>query len=250
MPLKYSVAMLTAAPVVAEVDAAVAVERLGRLGAGMRNPAPVVQGLAKAMRQHVKTAFAVGGFPTAWAPNKLNTVVAKGHSKPLHRARGSSGIEDATRVVVGYVGGEYQVTASTSAIGRFHQEGRSGPWTIQAKDPRHPLAFMVAGERLRGGGTVVNLGDGGPAVRAAFRARRARAQARRARTGRGSIPGRPGAVGVFALKVTHPGYPARPFMPPVDPSTSDGAAFLGKHWRKPLGEYLFGVYYGTRAVGR
>ncbi len=240
MPLAYNVNVFRQAPITTELDSAPVREKLARLGAGMRNPLPVLNGLAGAMRQHVKTQFALGGNP-AWKPNALNTVVAKGHSKPLFRSKSSSGIEAATHVTLSQAGSEYAIVASTSAIGRFHQEGRTGPWTIEPKNAPF-LAFVVAGER-RGGRTLT-----GREGLAAFRARRSRALARRRETGRGQIPGRPGAVGVFALKVTHPGYPARPFMPPVDPATAEGAAFLQRYWRTPLGEWLFGVYFGAVAL--
>lgn len=231
MPLAYQAKVFQAAPLTVDVNAAQAQAMLARLAAGMRNPRPVVEGVATAIRQHVKTQFAVGGNPQ-WVPNKLNTVVAKGHSKALFRGKGRSGIEAATVTTVEEKGQDLAITTRTSAIGRFHQEGRKGPWIIEAKKAPF-LSFIVAGERV-GGGVVVNLGAGRPAVRAAFRARRSSAQARRARTGRGVIPGRPGAHRVFVFRVTHPGYPARPFMPTIDD------AFLQKHWRTPLRAYLFG----------
>jgi hypothetical protein len=232
MPLAYNVRAFQSAPLTAELDARAATETLARLGAGMRNPAPVVNGLAGAMRQHVRTQFAVGGNP-AWVPNKLNTVAAKGHSKPLHGGRGKSGIEQSTRITVSEVGRELSITIHTSAIGRFHQEGRKGPWTI-APHGNYPLRFQVAGVTV--GGRTLTGREG----LAAFRARRSRALARRRATGRGQIPGRPGAVTVYALSVQHPGYPARPFLPPVNPNTPAGDAFLQQHWRTPLRAYLFG----------
>jgi phage gpG-like protein len=237
MPLAYNVRAFQAAPVSVEVNAKPAVEKLARLGAGMRNPAPVVRGLASAMRQHIRTAFAVGGFPQQWVPNRPNTIAAKGHSRVLHRTlgRGRSGLEAATTVTVSEVGREVGITMHTSALGRFHQEGRKGPWTIAPRNAPF-LSFLVAGS---GGQT-------GAAGRAAFRSSRARAQARRARTGRGSVPGRLGAVRVYALSVQHPGYPARPFLAPVDPATPQGDAFLQKHWRTPLRAYLFASAEGKK----
>jgi len=232
MPLSYNVRAFYVAPVSTEVEAAAARETLARFGAGMRNPGPVVAQLAAAMRQHVRTQFAVGGNPQ-WVPNRLNTVAAKGHSKVLHGGRGRSGIEAATSITVSEVGSEIGITVKTSAIGRFHQEGRKGPWTI-APHGNYPLRFQVAG--VREGGRTLTGREG----LAAFRERRSRALARRRATGRGQIPGRPGAVTVYALSVQHPGYPARPFLPPVDPNTQAGAAFLQRNWRTPLRAYLFG----------
>lgn len=239
MPLAYNVRAFQSAPLVVGVNAKPALEKLARLGAGMRNPGPPVRGLARAMQQHIHTAFAVGGFPTAWVPNRPNTIAAKGHSKPLWRSRSGNGIEAATRVVVSEVGREFGITIHTSAVGRFHQEGRKGPWIIRPRNAPF-LAFTVAGERV--GGRTLTGAEG----RAAFQKRRGRAQTRRARTGRGSIPGRPGSVRVFAQRVVHPGYPARPFLPPMDPATAAGNAFLQKHWRTPFRAYIFGAAQGRR----
>lgn len=182
---------------------------MAALNAGMRDPSPVVQAMAASMRQHVKTQFALGGNPM-WVPNRPNTVAGKGHSKPLHgRVRNRSGIKDATSVVTSQVGRQHHVTLHTSWLGRLHNEGRKGPWVIAPKRGG-VLRFVVAGPSSRGG----------------------RSQA----AGRSS---RGGPTVAFAAWVVHPGYPARPFIPVLDD------AWLQKHWRTPIREYLFGRVAGV-----
>lgn len=218
MPLSYNVRIAVQAPVQVTVDAAQASRTLARMAAGMRNPRPVVESMAKAVRQGIKTQFAVGGNP-AWKPNAPNTVAAKGSSKPLHGGRGTSGIEKATHVDVVEQGKSFTIVVRTSALGRYHNYGR-GVSVHQAKWLIKPvraaaLRFFVA--------------EG----RGSFRKSRSRAQANRRAGGRSSVPGRPGPKPAFAMHVWHPGYPARRFVPVID------QAWLQRNWRGPVRRYLF-----------
>jgi phage gpG-like protein len=179
---------------------------------GNRPVEPVVRHFARALRGSIDDDFKAGGrAPFVWKPNRLNTIVAKGHGRILQR---TGGLRRGIRVTYESAGKGYAIRVSSPFPGELHQQGRPGGWTIRAK-PGKLLRFVVAEEHSD------------------FIVRRRKAQQqRRAGNTRVKIPSRPGPKVVFARVVHHPGFPARKFVVLRQ-------ALIATEWRAPLRNYLF-----------
>lgn len=154
---------------------------------------PYVFALAKGIKADIRRQFQVGGDPS-WAPLRPNTVAGKKFfhkpSATLGGIRGglfrsgsaAKGIAVAVERTV--VGKEWRISVLASKIARFHQEGRTGPWTITAKRAAY-LSFPIAASYT--------------GARSSLKSRKvSKATAK---------------VGWAKKKsVQHPGYPARPFV--------------------------------------
>ena len=196
-------------------DVLTSFERIqSRLRFGKRDVTPVVHYFAKALRSSIDDDFKVGGrSPFVWKPNRINTIVAKGHGRILQR---TGGLRRGIKVRVDSSGAPkgYTIRVSSPFPGELHQQGRPGPWLIKPRNARM-LRFVVAEDRSD------------------FLVRRRKAQTqRKAGNLRAKIPSRPGPKVVYARVVHHPGYPARKFVVVRD-------NLLRLKWRWPLRRFLF-----------
>lgn len=186
-----------------------------RLGRVTRPIKPLVESFAAALRKSIDTDFALGGrAPFPWAPNRPNTIAAKGHGRILEGKNGPR-MRRGVRVTPTQLGGDQHFETSVHAPfpGSIHQNGAPGPWVIRPKNPGGFLVFRVAEDR------------------AVFSARRKTAQAKRRAGQTVKVPSRPGSRLVFARQVIHPGLPQRKFVV-VRPG------LLREAWYRPASKYL------------
>lgn len=178
---------------------------LSKLGARL---GPLHRRMGVAVLAWVDQAFQRGGPPgQPWAPLRPNTVAnrRKGSSLPLR----DTGVHIRNTFRVAADGNQVSV-GSPSEVARMHHEGRSGPWSIRAKNGG-ALAFRVAGL----GGNVVRGRDGSYSrIRAVqiFDAKGRRLKRARFLTGP-DLTATPGTNLMVAREVHHPGYPARRMLP-------------------------------------
>lgn len=180
---------------------------------------PVFTAIGAEVMKEIDRNFQAEGVWSKWAPMRPNTKAGRrqgASSKLLQgsgRLRASFRMEPlATQVRVG----------SPSILAAYHHEGRKGPWTIAPKRAK-ALAFPVAqgGQSLKGMGQSRGVSVGmvrGNLIHAAHKAGPG-ARIKVVRFGsygyqKRSASFMAGVPMAVVMKVRHPGYPARPLLPP------------------------------------
>lgn len=178
---------------------------------------PLFQAIGMELMKEIGKNFDAEGVWRKWAPMRPGTKLGRrqGTSSKLLQATGKIRASFRMEAMKSYVR-----VGSPSMIARLHHEGRKGPWTIA---PRHAkaLAFPFEGgaslkQRYAGplammrGKNIQVVRKGKPGQWIKVVKFQTYAYHKRSKAFMSNVPM------AVVLKVRHPGYPARPLLPPDD----------------------------------